>query len=155
MRVEVLEYGDDPERDFQEDSESFKVFTVWSEPVTESVDEIPASAEIHESPEKSTVEPKRLVTAVEFGIHKGGFFFIETPNPNPEWMNKVFNLLEEEGWMGYSFNEIRGSCRGEIEVLGKEEYTAVIDEKGGKVYHNQGKRRGDGEVEDIEEFKLA
>lgn len=153
MRVEVLEYGDDPERGFQEDAESFKVMTVWSEPVTESVDQIPATAEIHESPEKSTVEPKRLVTAVEFGIHKGGFFFIETPNLNPEWLNKVFDLLKDEGWMGYGFNEIRGNCRVEIEVLDEEDFTAVIDEKTGKVFHDRGLSKGDGKVESLEKFR--
>ncbi len=153
MRVKILEYGDAPERDFQEDAESFKVMTVWSEPVTESVDQVPAAAEIHESPEKSTVEPKRLVTAVEFGIHKGGYFFIETPNPNPEWLNRVFDLLKDEGWMGYRFNEIRGNCRGEIEVLDKEEFTAVIDEKTGKVLHNGGLSKGDGKIEVLEDFR--
>jgi hypothetical protein len=152
MRVEILEYGDNPERDFQEDAESFKVMTVWSEPVTKSVDQIPATAEIHESPEKSTIDPKRIVTAVEFGISQGGFFFIETPRPNPDWLNKVFGLLKDEGWMGYRFNEIRGGCRGGVEVLDEDEFTAVIDHRNQNVFHNRGQRKGEGEVEDVEDF---
>jgi hypothetical protein len=153
MEVKVLEYGDDPERDFQEDAESSKIMTVWSEPVTESVDQIPSSTDIYESAETSTLEPKRLITAVEFGIHKGGFFFIETPKPNPDWLNNVFELLNEEGWIGYGFNEIRGSCRDKIKILDEEDFTAVVDKKKGRVYHNKGMRKGRGKIENIEEFK--
>lgn len=149
----MLEYGDDPEFKYREDFNSFKIMTVWSQPEVKSVDELPADLEIHESPEESPLEPKRLVTAIEFSITKGGYLFIETPGPHPDWINRVFSLLREEGWQGHSFNEIRVDCRGDIEIEKAEDYTAVIDRQEGKVFHNRGVRKGSGKMESLEEWE--
>lgn len=153
MRVEVLEYGDNPESEYPEDFNSFKVMTIWSEPETEAISEIPSETEVYESPEESPIEPKRLVTAVEFHMGEGGFFFIERPMPDPNWLNKVFDLLREKGWEGYSFQEIRGNCRGDIEIINKDDYTAVIDRKKNMVLHDRDLPKGSGRKEDLEEWK--
>jgi len=83
----------------------------------------------------------------------GGYFFVERPEPTPRWLNKVFDLLYDEGWQGHFFNEIRVDCRGEIKVVRREDFTAVIDERKGKVFHNSGMRKGSGKIEDLEEFE--
>lgn len=152
MRVERLEYGDKP-GEYQEDFNSFKVYEVWSEPVVESHDSLPANTTIYESPSESPVEPKRLVVAVEFPMGYGSYFFIETPKPNPDWLNKVFDLLSEYGWQGHAFETIRNQCRREIAVIERKSYTAVIDRKEGKVYHNFNKRKGAGKTDDLEVFE--
>lgn len=154
MEVKVLEYGDDPKSEYPEDFNSFKVMTVWSEPETESVDEIPSDKEIYESSKESPIEPKRLVTAVEFHIGEGGYFFIEKPQPNPTWLNKVFDLLMEEGWQGHSFKEIRSNCRGNIEVQDAEDYTAVIDHDRELVFHNRDVPKGSGRKTDLADWTL-
>jgi len=152
MRVQRLEYGDEP-GEYNEDFNSFKVYEVWSEPVVESNDSLPANTTIYESPSESPVEPKRLVVAVEFPITFGSYFFIETPKPNPEWINKVFDLLKEKGWQGHAFEVIRNQCRGQITVIKRKTYTAVIDRKEGKVYHNSDKQKGAGKTEELKGFE--
>jgi hypothetical protein len=113
VKIERLEYGDDPEVEYSEDFDSFKVYEVWSEPDVEFVDG--EGLEVDELGEEEVDEhSKRLAVAVEFSMHQGGYFFIETPNPNTEWLKKVWELLQETGWQGYSFNEIRGNCRGQM-----------------------------------------
>lgn len=151
MRVERLEYGDE-QGEYREDFNSFKIYEVWSEPVVESHDSLPANTTIYESPSESPVESKRLVVAVEFPMSYGSYFFIETPKPDPEWMNKVFDLLRENGWQGHSFEEVRNQCRGLITVVKRETYTAVIDKEKAKVYHNCGKPKGAGETTRLEAF---
>ncbi|MFB6100807.1 MAG: hypothetical protein ABEK16_06070 [Candidatus Nanohalobium sp.] len=103
MKVETLEYGDDPEKEYREDFNSFKVFTVWSEPDVKITDDsVPVKSEDLEEKDSSR-EAKRLVTAVEFPITVSGYFYVERPNPTPDWLEKIFDLLKEEGWQGHSF----------------------------------------------------
>lgn len=152
MRVEVLEYGDNPEDEYPEDFNSFKIMTVWSEPDIKVEGEgVPIEYEDLEEKDGSKAE-KRLVTAVEFHIHEGGYLFIERPEPTPGWMNKVFELLREEDWQGHAFKEIRVGCRRDIEIEKGENYTAVIDHKNETVYHNRGVPQGSGKKVDLEEW---
>ncbi|QGA80044.1 hypothetical protein [Candidatus Nanohalobium constans] len=134
MRVETLEYGDDPSDEYPEDWNSFKIFTVWSEPDSEE-------------------NSKRLATCVEFHITKGGYFFIERPEPGPDWLCKIFEMLKREGWQGHSLHEMRVECRGEIEIEEGDDWTAVIDNKKERAFHNRGKRKGSGKIERLEEFR--
>ena len=148
MRVERLEYGDDPKAEYPEDFNSFKVYEIWSEPDVKIKD---GDYEDLEEIDRSK-ESKRLAVAVEFSTQQGGYFFIEKQYPSPKWMNKVWKLLKEENWQGYSFNEIRGGCRRQIKVIKRKNYTAVIDKEKGKVLHNRGKKQGSGTVEKLENF---
>lgn len=152
MDVRTLEYGDDPEADYPEDFDSFKIFEVWSDPDIKVEDkDIPIEYEDLEEVDSSK-ESKRLAIAVEFSMHQGGYFFIETPSPNPDWLNKVWKLLQDNGWQGHSFNEIRSNCREQIKLIRRKSYIAVIDEQSGKAFHNRGKLQGSGTVEDIGDF---
>jgi hypothetical protein len=152
VRVEVLEYGGDPEMEYPEHWNSFKIMTVWSEPEMESVGHIPHTAVVYESPERSPLESRRLAVAVEFSMDEGGYLFVESPGPDPGWLNRVFDALREEGWQGFNFRQLRIDCRGDIEVLEEEEFTAVIDTREGRVFHNRGVQRGSGVVEDLSEW---
>lgn len=152
MRVEVLEYGESEEFEHPEHWNSFKIMTVWSEPdIKVTNDEIPMEYEDLEEKDSSEYE-KRLVTAVEFSIQNGGYLFIERPDPTPGWMNRVFELLREEGWQGHAFNEIRVGCRGDIEIEEGEDWTAVIDHRNGVVFHNKELTKGGGEKTGIEDW---
>lgn len=152
MRVEKFEYGGDPEADYPEHWDSFKIYEVWSEPVVEDHEDLPANTTIYESPSESPLDPKRLVVAVEFSLRQGSYFYIETPRPAPEWIKKVFELLREEGWQGHSFECIRNNCRGEIFVINRKTYTAVIDMKEEMALHNYKKSKGGGVTEELESF---
>ncbi|MFB6216688.1 MAG: hypothetical protein ABEJ72_06950, partial [Candidatus Aenigmatarchaeota archaeon] len=90
--------------------------------------------------------------AVEFSEDRGGYFFIERADPSPEWIKNAWNLLRENGWQGFSFDEIRGNCRGVVKVLEDEDYTAVIDKARKKVFHNRGLPEGVGDIDKLEEF---
>jgi hypothetical protein len=152
MRVKRLEYGDE-RGEYSEDFNSFKIYEVWSEPVVKSHESLPVNTTIYESPSESPVDEKRLVVAVEFPMSYGSYFFIETPEPNPGWLEKVFDLLKEKGWQGHAFEDIRNQCRGQITVIRREGYTAVIDRKKQKVYHNYEKPKGSGEKTDLGVFR--
>jgi len=149
MRVEKLVYGDDPEAEYPEDFNSFKVFTVWSEPGIVSE---PDGGPVGTRDEDTESQGKRLATAVEFPMTVGSYFFVERSEPGPEWLCKVFQLLKDEGWQGHSFSEFRVNCRGEIRIEEGENWTAVIDKNKGNVFHNQNKRQGDGDITDLESW---
>lgn len=152
MKIERLEYGDDPDSDFPEEFDSFKVFTVWSEPDINIVEnEFPVEYKDFEELD-SGKGAKRLAVAVEYSMHQGGYFFIETPNPDTEWLNRVWEHLKELGWQGYSFNDIRSNCRGHIKVIKRKDYSAVIDKKNEKIFHNRAKPKGAGAVDDLDNF---
>lgn len=150
MRVEKLVYGDDPTSEYPEDFNSFKIFTVWSEP--DIVSE-PDDGPVETRDQDTESQEKRLVTAVEFPVTVGSYFFVERPEAGPDWLCKAFKLLKDEGWQGHSFKDFRVECRGEIEIEDGESWTAVIDRKTGKVFHNRDKRQGAGEMEELESFR--
>lgn len=153
MKIERLEYGDEPDSEHPEDFDSFKVYAVWSDPDIKIEDsDVPIDYKDLEEVDSSK-KAKRLAVAVEFSMHQGGYFFIEKPNPTTEWLNKVWDLLQELGWQGYSFNEIRSNCRENIKIIRYGDYTAVIDREKGKVFHNRAKPKGAGAIEDLENFR--
>ena len=152
MKIERLEYGDDPDTEYPEDFNSFKVYAVWSDPDIKIEDsDVPIEYKDLEEVDGNK-EAKRLSVAVEFSMNQGGYFFIETPNPTTEWLNKVWELLQEKGWQGYGFNEIRNGCRGCIKVIRRKDYTALIDKEKKKVFHNRDMPRGAGAIDDLEDF---
>ncbi|WEL19173.1 hypothetical protein [Candidatus Nanohalococcus occultus] len=153
MRVKTHVYGFENEELQTEDFNSFKIYSVWSEPdIRVENDSIPM--EVTDLEEKDDGEgAKRLVTAIEFGHMTGGYFFVERPKPSPSWITKVFGLLREEGWQGHYLNEMRVDCRGDIEIRNTEEYTAVIDRAAERVFHNRGTGDGAGKIENLSEFE--
>lgn len=154
MRVEIHEYGDDPEAEYPEDFNSFKVMSIRSEPdIRVENDSIPLETEDLE--EKDSAEhSKRLLTAVEFDSSRGGYIFVEKPVPTPGWLKKAFDLLREEGWQGYGFREFRVGCREDIEIVTTEDFTAVIDREKEKVYHNKDSPIGSGDITSLKDWKV-
>lgn len=154
MKVKIHEYGDDPESDYPEDFNSFKVMTIWSEPdVRVNNDSVPLETEDLEKKDSSE-HSKRLMTAVEFDSARGGYVFVEKPGPTPSWLSKAFDLLQEKGWQGYGFRELRAGCRGDIDIVTTEDFTAVIDREGEKVFHNEDSSTGSGEITRLDEWKV-
>lgn len=153
MKVKRLEYGFEDEELQDENWNSFKVYSIWSQPdIKITFDGVPIEYEDLEEKDSSE-ESKRLAVVVEFDVSKGGYLFIERPDPGPAWIKRIFELLKDEGWQGHSFKEIKTNCRDQIELETNEKWTAVKDTQSGSVYHNRDVSDGSGKIETIDKFE--